>query len=150
MFVDEPQALRARMYRLFRSLFVVGLIAFSLIAFARAPIVSLYGSLPPYASEVLLALALGLVPTFASVGTNYMFTVIGKQKEGLYLAAMNAAILLSLVVTLTYFYGALGAAMAVALSQVMMCVVALLWIDRRHLASLAPVERSEPNDRRAI
>lgn len=143
MFVDEPQALRARVYRLFLSLSVVGLAAFALVVIARAPIVRLYGSLPPYAPEVLLVLALGLVPTFASVGANYMFTAIGKQKEGLYLATMNTATLLSLVLTLAYFHGALGAAIAVALSQAVACVVALLWIDRRHLARLAQRQHSQ-------
>ena len=87
MFADEPQALRNRMYRLFRSLLVVGLLAFGLVALSRTLVVNLYGSLPSYAPDVLLALSLGLIPTFAAVGANYMFTAIGQQREGLFLAA---------------------------------------------------------------
>jgi O-antigen/teichoic acid export membrane protein len=65
-----------------------------------------------------------------------MFTAIGQQKEGMYAALFNTVLVLSLVFPLTRYKGALGAAVAVASAQAIMCIVLLLWLDRRHLAKM--------------
>jgi O-antigen/teichoic acid export membrane protein len=146
MFVVNPGALRGRVYSLFWTLSGLGLGLYMLLILARWPIVSIYGNLPDYAADVLLALGAGLIATFASVSTDYMFTVIGKQKESLYLAAANAALVLLLVLSFTHFLGTLGAALGVSLSQALMCLVSLLWLDRRHLVALRSNQevRDEP------
>jgi O-antigen/teichoic acid export membrane protein len=142
LFVVDPRALRGRVYSLFWSLSALGLGLYMLLVLARSVIVGIYGNLPAYAPDVLLALGVGLIATFASTATDYMFTVIGKQTESLYLAAANAGLVILLVVSFTHFEGALGAALAVSLSQALMCLVSLVWLDRRHLIALTSSQRS--------
>ena len=135
-FVNAPGALRRKMFRLTGLLAVVGLGALIVLFLVKGLVLQLYGTLPAYASDVVMVLGLGLVPTFAVVSASYMFTAIGQQKEGLYAALVHAALVLSLLFPLTERSGALGAAIAVASGQAIICVVLLIWLDRRHLAKM--------------
>jgi len=135
-FVNAPGSLRKQMFRLTGKLAAVGLGALAALFLAKGLLLQLYGALPAYAPEVLMTLGLGLVPTFAMVVAGYMFTAIGQQKEGMYAALCNAALVFFLLVPLTQYKGALGAAIAVASSQAIMCIVLMIWLDRRHLAKM--------------
>ena len=135
-FVSAPGDLRRKMFRLAGQLAVVGLGAVTVLFLVKGLVLQVYGTLPPYASDVVMTLGAGLVPTFAVVSASYMFTAIGQQKEGMYAALLNAALVLSLVFPLTQYRGALGAAIAVAGAQFIMCIILLIWLDRRHLAKM--------------
>ena len=133
-YIRAPGELRGKMFRLATQFAIVGLGAFACLYLAKGLILRIYGTLPAYASDVVLALGAGLVPTFAVVGASYMFTAIGQQKEGMYAAFVNAVLVLALIFPLTYLFGALGAAIAVSITQGAMCIVLLFWLDRRHLS----------------
>jgi O-antigen/teichoic acid export membrane protein len=135
-FATAPGALRGKMFRLAGRFAVIGVGAFALLSLVQGLIVQIYGTLPAYASSVVMSLGAGLIPTFATVSASYMFTAIGQQKEGMYVAFLNAALVISLLFPLTHHMGALGAAIAVATAQGIMCIVVLLWLDRRHLAKM--------------
>lgn len=132
-FARNPASLRLRMYGLVRSLGLMGLGATAVLVAVRPLVLAMYGDLPASAPSVLLALGVGLVPLFASVAPNYMFTAIGQQREGLLVAVLNGAVLLVLVLPLTARYGATGAAAGVSAAQAVMAVVTVIWLDRRHL-----------------
>jgi O-antigen/teichoic acid export membrane protein len=135
-FVSAPGDLRRKMFRQTGQLAVVGLGAVTILFLVKGLVLQIYGTLPAYASDVVMTLGLGLVPTFAVVSASYMFTAIGQQKEGLYAALFQAALVLSLLFPLTEYRGALGAAMAVAVGQAITCIILLIWLDRRHLAKM--------------
>jgi O-antigen/teichoic acid export membrane protein len=136
VFIKSPEALRAYVYRLSLNLGAVGVLAATLLILARGSLLSLYGDVPLYAGDVLFALGLGLVPIFGTVAGNYIFTAIGEQKDGMYCSMVQAVLLMSLVIPLTRWLGALGAAGAVSVAQVIMWIVLLVWLDRRHLTRL--------------
>lgn len=138
-FVEAPATLRASMWRLVGRLGMLGVFVALLVASLRAPLVALYGGLPPGAEAALAVLALGLVPVFAGVAPNYLFTAIGAQRDGLSVALVNAIVVVALVVPLTVRWGAVGAAAGVATAQAMALVLAVYWLDRRHLTHLANV-----------
>jgi O-antigen/teichoic acid export membrane protein len=124
------------MFRLAGQFAVVGLGAVTVLFLVKGLVLQVYGTLPAYASDVVMILGAGLVPTFAAVSASYMFTAIGQQKEGMYAALINAALVFALVLPLTQYRGAVGAAIAVASAQGIMCIVLLIWLDRRHLAKM--------------
>ena len=131
------QRLRRLLYGSTAALAAVGLCAVGALRVVEPLVLAVFGSLPATALPVLRLLALGLVPTFGSVASGYLFLAIGRQREGMYFSFVQAAVTLATLAVLTARFGISGTAAALVVSQTLMLVVALVWLDGRHLARLA-------------
>ncbi len=129
--------LRRMLYGSTAGLAVVGLCAIGALRVVEPLLLVIFGDLPANALPVLRLLALGLVPTFGSVAAGYLFLAIGKQREGMYFSFVQATVTLATLVGLTARFGLSGTAAALVVSQSLMLIVALIWLDGRHLARLA-------------
>ena len=126
--------LRAILYVSTLGMAAVGACAVVALRVAEPLVLAVFGELPPDAIPVLRLLSLGIVPIFASVTAGYMFTAIGQQRDGMVYSFVQAAVTVTLLVVLTARTGVTGAATALVVSQAVMLVVAVVWLDVRHLA----------------
>ena len=133
--------LRAILYMSTVGMALLGACAVGVLRLCEPLVPAVFGVLPPDAIPVLRLLSLGLVPIFASVTAGYLFTAIGQQRDGMVYSFVQAAVTVTLLVVLTRLTGVMGAAAAVVVSQAVMLVVAVVWLDVRHLAGHYPVGR---------
>ena len=138
LFAKAPHLLRGRMYRVSAGLAVLGTLLALMLTVIAETLLQLFGDLPPVALDVLLTLGVGLVAAYGSVPANYMFTAIRQQREGMTFALANLALTVMLLVGLVPSHGAWGAALAVTITQSVMWLVALAWLDVRHLHAYQP------------
>lgn len=105
---------------------------------AVAPLVArVYGRLPIEAVTLLRVLAIGLVPLFGAVSVGYVLTVVRRQREGMYFAAVMLVLSAVLYYGLTRGYGTIGTGIAFVLSQVIWAVGAYSWAAYRLRAPVA-------------
>ena len=127
------ERLRAILYASSSVMAVSGAAAVGALRVAEPVVLAVFGDLPPEAIPVLRLLALGLIPIFGSVTSGYLFTAIGKQREGMYFSFVQATVTGALIIALTAVYGVRGTAIALVASQAVMLVLAFVWLDARHL-----------------
>ncbi len=126
--------LRRILYTTTAVLAAVGACATVALRLAEPLVLLVFGDLPAAALPVLRLLALGLVPIFAGVPAGYLFTATGQQRDGMVFSFVQAAVTVTLLLVLTPRAGALGTAAALVAAQAVMAVVAVVWLDARHLA----------------
>ena len=136
VFADAPHHLQQTLHRTSLLLAGLGTLLAAALVLLGGLAVRLYGDLPPYALGVLLTLGVGLIAGYGAVPSNYMFTVIKQQREGMALALVNLAALATLLLALVPPYGARGAALAVTITQTGAWLGAVAWLDLRHLRAL--------------
>ncbi|HEX9951937.1 MAG TPA: oligosaccharide flippase family protein [Rubricoccaceae bacterium] len=129
--------LRTVLYVSTAALALAGAAAVGALRVAEPLVVAVFGRLPAGAIPVLRLLSLGLVPIFGSVPAGYLFTAIGQQREGMMYSFVQAAVTVSLLVAFTARAGVTGTAAAIVVAQALMLVVAVVWLDTRHLAPRA-------------
>jgi O-antigen/teichoic acid export membrane protein len=132
------------MYRASALLAGIGVVLLLIVALLGGTVIRLYGDLPPGALQVLLLLGAGLVAVYGTVPSNYMFTAIRQQRDGMVFAFINLAVLAAQLLLFVPEYGAWGAALAVIITQYAMWIVALAWLDLRHLRTFRLGELTEP------
>ena len=90
-----------------------------------------------YAGQIVIARTYEATQVLLLVAAGYLFLAIGRQREGMYFSFLQAAVTFAALVGLTARFGVSGTAAALVVSQMLMLVVALVWLDGRHLARLA-------------
>ncbi|MEO6133543.1 MAG: polysaccharide biosynthesis C-terminal domain-containing protein, partial [Ginsengibacter sp.] len=99
------------------------------IAFnAALPIILQYvGHLPPEAPKVFSILSWGIIPVFLTALTGYLFTIMGKQLQGMYASGITLVINITGFYFLSRYYNIIGSAYAFILCQSISFLVMYFW-----------------------
>lgn len=99
------------------------------IAFNEAlPLILQYvGHLPPEALKVFRILSWGIIPIFLTALTGYLFTIMGKQLQGMYASGITLVINITGFYFLSKYYNIIGSAYAFILCQSISFLVMYFW-----------------------
>lgn len=113
----EPRRMATRLKQSVVMLFSLGTVV-SVVVYSSTPLlIRLYGKLPASAGQVFRILSLGAAPLFALGVLGYVFTIVGKQRLGMYLSGAMLAVNVAAFYILTSWGQAVGAAAAFVVVQ---------------------------------
>ncbi len=124
LYRSDSRLMLARLNGTLAALFAVGLLVASVMFGAAPLVIRIYGRLPMSATSIFRILSLAIVPLFMLGTLGYVFTIVGKQRLGMYLAAVMLVVNLISYYALASYWAATGAAVAFVLVQ---CAAVLLF-----------------------
>lgn len=85
------------------------------------------GNLPSEAPEVFSILSWGIIPVFLTALTGYLFTIMGRQQQGMYASGITLVINIAGFYFLSKYFNIIGSAYAFIICQSLSFIIMYVW-----------------------